>query len=259
MKMKLAAEKYGVAYGTIKKWNQTKKSILEFAETSGRLDDKARYDSPLWRVERAVTEFYEINKLADDQLPFTGSVISQLAINAKAKLLQEDAQKRMLCGKQTLCDREKNAIEACTFSDSWAKKFAKKLNSRSSDATRIAHQLNRATKECSPGNSEATSTNEPIEPNIAAGEVSTVRFYEELKCKQLSSITKWLTQEVIGFGANVVEMQGYAKHFFEYGFHSVELIQEICTPDDVEAFAWMKTIHKRLFLTRAQLKSCKSV
>ena len=49
-------------------------------------------------------------------------------------------------------------------------------------------------------------------------------------------------------------MEKYAQEMLNLGFHSVEYIQRECTPADVAAFDWMKTIHKRRFLARAGLQ-----
>ena len=72
---------------------------------------------------------------------------------------------------------------------------------------------------------------------------------------QCVSICRWLETEVIGYNPNSFEMRRYARRFFDLGFHSVDLIREVCTPEDIESFEWMKPIHKRLFLARAKLKT----
>jgi hypothetical protein len=72
---------------------------------------------------------------------------------------------------------------------------------------------------------------------------------------QCIAICTWLETQVIGHNPNKLEMRRYARRFFDIGFHSVRLIQEVCTPADVESFVWMKPIHKRLFLAKAKLKT----
>jgi hypothetical protein len=69
-------------------------------------------------------------------------------------------------------------------------------------------------------------------------------------CRNISLIAEWLEQEAIGDNANVLEMGLYAQSFFNFGFHSVEMIKHICTPNDVASFSWMKPAHKRVFLSR---------
>lgn len=68
--------------------------------------------------------------------------------------------------------------------------------------------------------------------------------------RQLVSVTTWLQFEVIGNDADVLEMGFYARKLVSAGFHSVRMIQAVCTYEDVDAFDWMKPIHKRLFLLR---------
>ena len=79
------------------------------------------------------------------------------------------------------------------------------------------------------------------------------RHDKECRRQQLSDIAEWLEHDVISYGADRVEMEGYAKKFMDDGFHSIEMIQDICTEEDVSG--WMKKVHKRLFLARAQVKS----
>lgn len=76
----------------------------------------------------------------------------------------------------------------------------------------------------------------------------------ELYEERLTALTTWLAEEIIGFAADKVEMEAYAKRLLGCGFHSVDMIQKLCSPDDVAAFPWMKIIHKRLFINHAKLE-----
>jgi hypothetical protein len=76
--------------------------------------------------------------------------------------------------------------------------------------------------------------------------------------RQLSSIKEWLEKVAIGYDADALEMGLYAQKFVDLGFHSVKMIQEFCSSSDVDSFGWMKVIHKRVFLSRAQLKKVSS-
>jgi hypothetical protein len=73
--------------------------------------------------------------------------------------------------------------------------------------------------------------------------------------RQLVSITTWLQFEVIGNDADIMEMGYYARKLVSVGFHSVKMILALCTYDDVDAFDWMKPVHKRLFLMRTGVAS----
>jgi hypothetical protein len=73
--------------------------------------------------------------------------------------------------------------------------------------------------------------------------------------RQLVSITTWLQFEVIGNDADIMEMGYYARKLVSVGFHSVKMILAVCTYEDVDAFEWMKPVHKRLFLMRAGIAS----
>lgn len=80
-----------------------------------------------------------------------------------------------------------------------------------------------------------------------------VRFDMATRRKQRALIQEWLTRQIIGFDADPVEMRAYAQKFIDDGFHSVQMIQDICTEDDVKG--WMKTAHRRLFLARGKIKT----
>jgi hypothetical protein len=75
---------------------------------------------------------------------------------------------------------------------------------------------------------------------------------KEHRHQQLSSIAEWL-ERVIGYGADSVEIEGYARKLLDDGFHSIEMIQDVCTVDDIAG--WMIMGHRRLFLARAQLRN----
>jgi hypothetical protein len=80
------------------------------------------------------------------------------------------------------------------------------------------------------------------------------RMYDHHQREQIASLAEWLREDVIGYNANATEMVFYAENLLDYGFHSVDMIQAFGIPEDVETFHWMKVIHRRVFLTRAQLK-----
>jgi hypothetical protein len=66
-------------------------------------------------------------------------------------------------------------------------------------------------------------------------------------------ISEWL-MNLIGFDPDLKQMELYARKFVELGLHSVEMINALCTADDVAEFSWMLKFHKRQFLSRANLK-----
>lgn len=70
--------------------------------------------------------------------------------------------------------------------------------------------------------------------------------------RQLTWITEWLSNTVIGYDADPLEMGYYARKFFVRGHHSISSIQEKIKSEDVASFDWMKPMHKRLFLSRYQ-------
>jgi hypothetical protein len=73
----------------------------------------------------------------------------------------------------------------------------------------------------------------------------------------ISSITKWLTEEAIGYDAVAAQMEVYAQEFFNEGLHSVQMIQDKCTPQDIESFQWMKRFHKRQLISHCKIKNKK--
>ena len=59
-------------------------------------------------------------------------------------------------------------------------------------------------------------------------------------------IAAWLMNDVIGFGFNdTIEANSYARQIVAFGAHSVQMIVACITPSDVEAFEWMKPLHRR--------------
>jgi hypothetical protein len=58
--------------------------------------------------------------------------------------------------------------------------------------------------------------------------------------EQISSITKSLTEEAIGYDADPVQMEEYAQELTDDELHSVHMIQDACTPEDIESFQWKK-------------------
>ena len=78
------------------------------------------------------------------------------------------------------------------------------------------------------------------------------RSDRQLRKTQISRISDWLSNEVIGFGVDRVTMDSYAERFMDEGFHSIEMIQELCTEDDL--VGW-KRAHRRMLVTKGGLKS----
>lgn len=68
--------------------------------------------------------------------------------------------------------------------------------------------------------------------------------------RQLTWITEWLSNAVIGYNADPLEMGYYARKLFVRGHHSISSIQEKVKSEDIDSFDWMKPMHKRLFLSR---------
>ena len=74
--------------------------------------------------------------------------------------------------------------------------------------------------------------------------------------QQTLAITAWLHNSVINYQSDWVEMSMYAQKLVDCGFHSVEMIQNVCTEADVATFkSWMKVIHMRQFLANAGLRT----
>lgn len=63
------------------------------------------------------------------------------------------------------------------------------------------------------------------------------RFYD---------IAEWIG-DIIGYNPDEDEMNGYARELNNLGLHSVTMIQNECTPEEVEGFGWMKPFHKKRF------------
>jgi hypothetical protein len=63
------------------------------------------------------------------------------------------------------------------------------------------------------------------------------RFYD---------IAEWIG-DIIGYNPDEDEMNAYARELNNLGLHSVTMIQNECTPDEVESFDWMKPFHKKRF------------
>lgn len=68
------------------------------------------------------------------------------------------------------------------------------------------------------------------------------------RTRQVALIAKWLQDEAIGFDADAKEMENYAEMLVAHGLHSVQMIQEMCSPGDIMKFSWMKEFHKRRLL-----------
>jgi hypothetical protein len=108
---------------------------------------------------------------------------------------------------------------------------------------------------------ESASINAPTQEN---GEVEEVVAYNKKKRRQdqissiqqdqVSSLTKWLTEEAIGYHADPDLMEKYAQEFVAEGLHSVQMIQDKCTPQDIESFQWMKRFHKRQLISHCKIK-----
>lgn len=73
------------------------------------------------------------------------------------------------------------------------------------------------------------------------------------RAAQIRTISHWLA-EVIGFGADTDEMIAYATQMRDLGFHSIDMIKELCTPKQVQSFHWMSEMHKLQFQENAGLK-----
>ena len=77
------------------------------------------------------------------------------------------------------------------------------------------------------------------------------KYDQSIRQRQISVIADWLAKDVIGYDADLVTMDSYAERFLDDGFHSVQMIQDICSESDL--IGW-KRAHKRLFLAKAGLK-----
>lgn len=77
--------------------------------------------------------------------------------------------------------------------------------------------------------------------------------HEEHWCQHISGLAEWLRIEAIGYNADKLEMIMYAQNFFNLGYHSVAVIKDFCTNDELMKFPWMKPAHKRVFISRIQL------
>jgi hypothetical protein len=59
-------------------------------------------------------------------------------------------------------------------------------------------------------------------------------------------IAEWLMNDVISFKYNnIAEARLYARRIIAFGAHSAEMIVACLEPNDVEAFTWMKPLHRR--------------
>ena len=69
---------------------------------------------------------------------------------------------------------------------------------------------------------------------------------------QIKYISEWVSV-VIGWDPIIAEMEAYAEKFIDLGLTSVDQIKEECTTEEVQAFDWMKKLHKILFLKNYKL------
>ena len=59
-------------------------------------------------------------------------------------------------------------------------------------------------------------------------------------------LARWLTHDAIGYGAEPMEMQRYAKQLItREGCHSLAFIHTYCDDLDVDGWTWMKPMHKK--------------
>jgi len=60
---------------------------------------------------------------------------------------------------------------------------------------------------------------------------------------RVERIREWLVK--IGYDPNQEEMTIYARKFYDHGFHSVQMIVNVCTKEDIIGFDWINPYHKR--------------
>ena len=70
------------------------------------------------------------------------------------------------------------------------------------------------------------------------------------KEERVTKIIDWLVKT--GYDPSQYEMAIYAGKLYEHGFHSVDMIINVCTKEDITGFDWIKPVHKR-WITAALL------
>jgi len=76
----------------------------------------------------------------------------------------------------------------------------------------------------------------------------------DLRCLRMTEISNWLAETALNKDVGKLDVGIYAKTLYEYGFQSVDMIIDLCTEADIEAFDWMKPAHRRLFLDQRILQ-----
>jgi hypothetical protein len=57
----------------------------------------------------------------------------------------------------------------------------------------------------------------------------------------------------ISFDPDEEEMVFYARNLYEFGYHSVDLIEHLFTKECVEEFDWMKAVHREVLATALEV------
>ncbi len=71
--------------------------------------------------------------------------------------------------------------------------------------------------------------------------------------EQVAALTEWLTISVVGNGADLCEMERYARELWVMGLHSETLIKKTCSTFDVICWRWMKPYHRKVLLRWVQI------
>ena len=80
---------------------------------------------------------------------------------------------------------------------------------------------------------------QPHAPNALAGT-------QDEKTERVTNLCDWLTTEAIGYNPAKQEMNVYAEKLFDLGLHSAEMVVDVCTPEQVDEFNWMKPFHRQM-------------
>jgi len=69
---------------------------------------------------------------------------------------------------------------------------------------------------------------------------------QDEKTERVTNLCDWLTTEAIGYNPAKQEMNVYAGKLFDLGLHSAEMVVNVCTPEQVDEFNWMKPFHRQM-------------
>eukprot|EP00523_Entomoneis_sp_CCMP467_P003832 CAMPEP_0168760280 /NCGR_PEP_ID=MMETSP0724-20121128/22674_1 /TAXON_ID=265536 /ORGANISM="Amphiprora sp., Strain CCMP467" /LENGTH=570 /DNA_ID=CAMNT_0008809263 /DNA_START=130 /DNA_END=1839 /DNA_ORIENTATION=+ len=92
--------------------------------------------------------------------------------------------------------------------------------------------------------------------SAGSGEIPPQDQLTEEEQAQVHSVEQWLKTKVFSVGTMGADnkLRQYAVCLVNLGLHSVEMIQDLCSQEDVDSFDWMELDHKKVFVDCAGLQ-----